>query len=434
MLPTPERLLNTSEDVIHSNYIVPSSSTACKQTTRKIRIVRWLLFLYPFFDIGNIPQRKDDTMAKAKHPKLPNGFGSIKKLSGNRTNKFGVYPPVTEFRENGSPITPKALCYVSDWYIGFYALMEYKNGTFNSENFLSAEIKPTDRQNDVITKIIASYNNNTRIASESKTFAEVYEEYFTYKYEKDNARQYSRSSLDATRAAYKHTAALHDKPFKSLKTEDLQAVIDSCTKKHATKEHIKNLFKQLYDYAYAHDLCDRKYADHVRINTPDDDEKGEPFTDTELSTIWQHSGNNEILQAILIMIYSGYRISAYSKIEINMNEQYFRGGVKTRSGKDRIVPFHTAIIPFIKPDNPLFHFSAPKFRALFFNELKKIGIENHTPHDCRHTFSWLCDKYKVDSLCKKMLMGHALGNDVTDLKYGHRTTEELRAEINKICR
>ena len=50
-----------------------------------------------------------------------------------------------------------------------------------------------------------------------------------------------------------------------------------------------------------------------------------------------------------------------------------------------------------------------------------------------HGLFELCDKYKVDSLSKKMLLGHALGNDVTDLKYGHRTIEELRAEINKIC-
>ncbi len=373
-------------------------------------------------------------MAKAKHPKLPNGFGSIKKLSGNRSNKYGVYPPVTEFRENGSPITPKALCYVSDWYIGFYALMEYKNGTFDAEHFSNVEINPSDKQNAVINKIIASYNNNNRIAADSKTFTEVYEEYFKYKYEKDKTRQYSDSAVGATKSAYKHSAALYDKPFKSIKTEDLQAVIDNCPKKHATKEHIVNLFKQMYDYAYSHDICDRKYADHVKINTPDDDENGEPFTAQEIEAVWEHSKNNEVLQAILIMIYSGFRISAYSKIELHMEEQYFKGGVKTKAGKGRIVPFNKEIIPFISPKNILFQTTAAKFRTLFHNELRNIGIENHTPHDCRHTFSWLCDKYKVDSLSKKMMLGHALGNDVTDLKYGHRTLEELRIEINKICR
>lgn len=373
-------------------------------------------------------------MAKAKHPKLPNGFGSIKKLSGRRTNPYGVYPPVTEFRENGSPVTPKALCYVSDWYTGFYALMRYKDGTFNAEDFLHTELAESSSKNEVIRKIISSYNGQSRIARESKSFAEVYEEFFTYKYERDKTRQYSRSSIDATKAAYKHTKELQDKPFRSLRTEDLQAVIDNCNKKHATKEHIRNLFRQMYDYAYSHDLCDRKYSDHVRINTPDDDEKGEPFTEDEIDLIWQHAEGNQILQAILIMVYSGFRISAYAKLEINFEGQYFCGGVKTSAGKNRIVPFHREIIPLIDRENPLFCLSPQRFRIQFSDALLAIGIRNHTPHDCRHTFSWLCDKYKVDSLSKKMLMGHALGTDVTDLKYGHRTIEELRAEINKICR
>lgn len=190
----------------------------------------------------------------------------------------------------------------------------------------------------------------------------------------------------------------------------------------------------MYDYAYSHDLCDRNYADHVRINTPDDDEKGAPFTEDELLTIWKYADGNEILQAILIMIYSGFRISAYCKMEVNFDSQYFRGGAKTQASKNRIVPFNREIIPFIRMDNPLFTLPPTGFRAEFNESLSAIGISGHTPHDCRHTFSWLCDKYHVDTLSKKMLMGHALGNDVTDLKYGHRTIEELRTEINKICR
>lgn len=373
-------------------------------------------------------------MAKKKYPKLPNGFGSIKKLSGKRTNPYGVYPPTTKFHENGSPITPKALCYVTDWYTGFYALMEYKNGTFDSEKFSRAEIKETDKQNDIISKIIAAYNSKSRLESELKTFAEVYEEFFKYKYERDKTRVYSKSTIWATKAAYNNSKVLHGRPFRTLMTEDLQSVIDNCEKKHATKEHIKNLFKQMYDYAYAHDLCERNYADHVKINTPDDDECGEPFTECELQLLWENAPDSEILQAILIMIYSGFRISAYSKLDINMDEQYFCGGVKTAAGKNRIVPFNKLIIPFIREDNVLFNSSAVQFRAAFRDELGKLGITNHTPHDCRHTFSWLCDKYKVDALSKKMLLGHALGDNVTDLKYGHRTVDELREEINKISK
>ena len=42
---------------------------------------------------------------RKKYPKLPNGYGSIKRLSGkNRTNPYGVYPPTTEFTEDGIPV------------------------------------------------------------------------------------------------------------------------------------------------------------------------------------------------------------------------------------------------------------------------------------------------------------------------------------------
>ena len=80
----------------------------------------------------------------------------------------------------------------------------------------------------------------------------------------------------------------------------------------------------------------------------------------------------------------------------------------------------------------LFHLSPYLFRTKFNDALSSIGITGHTPHDCRHTFSWLCDKYGVDDLSKHLLMGHSLGNDVEKSVYGHRTVEELRTEIEKI--
>ena len=74
----------------------------------------------------------------------------------------------------------------------------------------------------------------------------------------------------------------------------------------------------------------------------------------------------------------------------------------------------------------------------FYPFLKEHGIlynasgKKHTPHDCRHTFSWLSDKYHVDDLAKHLLIGHSLGSDAEKAVYGHRTLEELRREINKI--
>ena len=64
--------------------------------------------------------------------------------------------------------------------------------------------------------------------------------------------------------------------------------------------------------------------------------------------------------------------------------------------------------------------------------LDQLGIERHTPHDCRHTFSMLCERYSVNENDRKRMLGHSFGTDITNAKYGHRTLEELRNEIEKI--
>jgi integrase len=225
---------------------------------------------------------------------------------------------------------------------------------------------------------------------------------------------------------------LHAKPFLSITTEDMQKVIDDCEKSHATKEHIVNLFKQIYDYADSQDLCDKKYSDYVKINTPDDDEKGVPFTESEIDTIWEHKDDAEIYKFILIMIYTGMRIAEYKNVKINTEKKCFIGGVKTDASKNRIVPLSPLILGFVSAKSEFYTTRTNTLRIWITSALNDIGIKNHTPHDCRHTFSWLCDKYGVDSLSKKMILGHTLGDSVTDTVYGHRTFEELYTEVCKI--
>lgn len=59
-------------------------------------------------------------------------------------------------------------------------------------------------------------------------------------------------------------------------------------------------------------------------------------------------------------------------------------------------------------------------------------ISRTPPHDCRHTFSMLCERYGVRENDRKRMIGHAFKDDVTNAVYGHRTVEDLRAEIEKI--
>lgn len=369
-----------------------------------------------------------------RHRKLPNGSGSIKHLSGKRTRPWAAYPPVTEFTLKGSPVLGAAIGYFESYNDAYQALMLYNNA-------------PTDIRKssvsfaDLCAAMLSNRSGNISSEYINITFAELYEQYFENKYEKSK-KKLSNASKGSTRAAFNNCQKLHGRKFAELRKSDLQDVVDTCPLKHASLELIVSLFKGMYAYALQNDIVEKDYSQFVTINIPDDDENGVPFSPDALDLLWKHSDREDV-GMILLMIYTGFRIAAFRNITYNETEQYFQGGVKTAAGKNRIVPLHPAVQGFAKDFANQYCsgdklFSDQACRASFHTTLASLGLSmssagtKHTPHDCRHTFSWLCDKYGVDDLSKHLLMGHSLGNDVEKSVYGHRTVSELRAEIEKI--
>ena len=366
------------------------------------------------FPINIISKTKNTALNRnpRRRRKLPNGSGCIKQLSGKRSKPWAAYPPVTQFALNGSPVSVPAIGYYKTYNAAYAALLEYNTNPFD-------------------------------LANRNITFAEMYELYFTEKYN-NSKRKLSSASQYSTKAAFKNCAILHDRKFLDLRKADLQNVVDNCTLKHSSLELIVSLFKGMYTYAIQNDYTDKDYAQFVTINIPDDDESGVPFSQEAINLLWEHRDDNENIGMILVMIYTGFRISAFKTIQINLEDDYLQGGVKTTMSKNRIVPIHPSIKPYVVQFKEQYitdgknKFSVQKFRSIFSEQLELLGLSvsskntKHTPHDCRHTFSWLCDKYKVDEISKHMLMGHVLGNDVESNVYGHRTTDELRDAINKI--
>ena len=372
-----------------------------------------------------MPRRK-------KYPKLPNGYGSIKKLSGKRRNPYGVYPPATEMIAPGQYAPVKAICYVDDYMKGFAVLTAWHAGTY----YPGFEQTLNKFESSAADSILKDYLQASRIQKNSKknpTFAEIYEGFYKDKYE-DSKKSYSKASMDSTRAAFRNCSELHDKTFVDLRYNDLQNVLDNCPKKHSSLELILSLFHQMYAYAEKFELCEKDYSVHVRIKKADDDEHGIPFSEEELAVLWQHK-TDPVVEFMLIMCYSGYRIKAYETIEINLKEKYFKGGIKTDAGKERFVPIHSSIYPLvkrrIKKYGKILDVTPGTFRIKMYETLERIGIQRHTPHDARHTFSMLCEKYYINENDRKRMLGHAF-SDITNKVYGHRTVEELRKEIEKI--
>ena len=381
-------------------------------------------------------------MAKRKkYPKLPNSFGSIRYLGKGRRNCYAVHPPAT-IDATGKVIRPPAICYVDDYLKGFSVLTAYKAGTYKPGMEKELEIAPTTDADALISRILSDYN--TFKGTEEKhpethklTFSEVYEQFYAWKFPDGTKASYS--SMESYRTAYSNCKTLYNHTFEDLKAPGLQDVIDKCTLKKQSKAIILTLFKQMYKYAIYSEIVSENKALYVKVNANDDVEHGTPFSNQELKILWSNAGDPEV-QLILIMCYSGWRIGEVSKLSINLEEKYYQGGIKTKAGKDRIVPIHPAIYSFVrskvKSQGKLLMYTQKHHRdKLFYPTLERLkitGNPKHTPHDCRHTFSTLCEKYGVRENDRKRMLGHSFGNDVTNAVYGHRTLEDLREEIEKI--
>ena len=382
-------------------------------------------------------------MAKRKkYPKLPNSFGSIRYLGKGRRNCYAVHPPAT-LDKTGKAIRPPAICYVDDYLKGFTVLTAYKAGTYQPGMEKELEISPTTDIDALVSRLIADYNTIKGVKDKHPeikklTFSDVYEQFMKWKFAEGTT--YSKATKSNYSAAYSYCSALYDRPFEELKATDLQEFIDGQKElKKGSLKAILVLFNQMYKYAVYAEIVSECKSKYVKINKEDDTEHGTAFSEQELKILWQNSADTDV-QLILIMCYSGWRIGELEGLEVNLNEKYFKGGSKTKAGKDRIVPIHSCIYNLVQTrinnDGTLLNMNKVTYRMFrFYPILEKLGISGnpkHTPHDCRHTFSALCEKYGVRENDRKRMLGHSFGSDITNAVYGHRTLEELRTEIEKV--
>lgn len=382
---------------------------------------------------------------RKKYPKLPSGWGSIRYLGKGRRNPYAVHPPCTEVDEKGNYIRPPALCYVSDWYVGFAVLNSLRAGTYKpGDEILLAESLGSGGESEeletVVSRILRDYgqwHGMQEKAPKEPTFKEVYEQFFEWKFGEKAPKKLSDASKKGARLAFENFKSLHDRVFRELRVEDLQGAINACPLGQASLERMKVLLTSMYKWAESRELCNKDYSRHVIIPSgAKEDEHGEPFSAEDLQKLWLDRENSDS-EMLIIMCYSGFRISAYKNLEVNLDEGYFKGGLKTQAGKGRIVPIHPAILLLVKNriarDGSMLSASTTRFTSRMHKKLKELGIDDsHTPHDCRHTFSSLCERYGVPEADRKRMLGHSFGGDITNSVYGHRTLEDLTASIKKI--
>lgn len=364
-----------------------------------------------------MPKRK-------KRVKLPNGYGQISYLGKGRRNPYAVYPPAKDYYEHtGQMKHPKALCYVNDYMIAFAILSAYHQGNYKEGMELELMKNPDS---------VDTYVSEKRI-NVGMTFAGLYAEFYKWKFE--GKREYSPSTICLSNAAFNNCSVFHDAPIKSIKYNQLQEFLDGIKLSRASVAAVHLLLKQAFKYAAVQGYVEINPTELLKINHADETEHGIPFTNDDLKKIYAHK-DDDIANLLMCLCFTGHRINEYRVVDIDLKNGTIKGGLKNRTSKERIVPIHSVATELLstriaKHGNLLKH-SYQTYSAKLDPYLKSIGImEKHTFHDCRHTFSKLCEDFGVRENDRKRLLGHTIG-DITNDVYGHRDIEALRTEIEKI--
>ncbi len=342
-----------------------------------------------------------------KRMKLPNNFGSVYKLSGKRRKPYVAC--ISEGYNKYGKRLRKIIGYAESYEKGLDMLSEYRKNPY-----------------DLDFKNI--------------TFEDVF-----YKLEKElenlvDKEKMSKSNLKNIRAVFNNQLLkIHNKPLLELKTREMQDIIDNSNVGKTTRGYIKTTCSKVFEYAIIELEMpfNSNPADKLKIGEKEKSEKHFPFTDEERDILWKNT-NNDIVKMILIYLYSSMRPNELLKIKISnihLEEEYMIGGSKTKAGKNRIIPIHKKILPFIKyfynPDNE--YLINIKYDS-YAKEFKKIILllnlnPAHTPYNTRHDFATRIKRLNINEYIIKRIMGHSI-TDITEGTYTHRSIKELVEAVN----
>lgn len=330
--------------------------------------------------------------------KNPNGYGTVTKLSGNRRKPWIV--------KEGKSGKQKPIGYTATREEGLILLAQYNN-------------RPWDIEMDKIT------------------LGELYNLWL-----EKRAVKLGNSNRKSLKSAYNYCTHLSKLRYNQIKSYHMQDIIDNCGKSYSTQGLIKNLWGHLDKFAMELDVITKCNSD-LLTSAPIPETTKEIFTDEEISRLWQNI-NVPWVDSVLFFLYTGFRISEMISLQtanVDIKQWIMQGGVKTESGKNRIIPIHPKIKNIVQQ-----HFIESKSGFLFEYNGKKIGLTkyreiwaelmsklqmDHTPHECRHTFRSRLDSAGANKVCIDRLMGHK-STGTGERVYTHKNIEELRLNIELI--
>lgn len=327
--------------------------------------------------------------------RLPNNFGTVYKLSGNRRRPWIARRRVGEIYDDEKH-------YAKPIYrtIGYYST-----------------------RTDAMKALSAAPENMT--IKEEPTFGEVLELWAVDKYG-------SMDNMDHNYTyAVNYLSPITRKKIGSLRTIDLEHCITQKGVPRTMQNRAKILIRQVYDYAMRHEIVEKDYSALVRVSIDVSAKtKKTVFTASEIQKVW-NTEKSEKRDMVLFLLYTGLRINEALKLTADdFSDGYFVTGSKTEAGKDRVVPVHPDIEPLVEDilsqtKGKLFHMTSQTYREYMKEEC------HHLPHECRHTFASQALECGMNDEARKRILGHA-SEGVTNQVYTHLDIEFLMAEMKKL--
>ena len=360
-----------------------------------------------------VPEEKQKRRSRQNRRKrLPNGFGQITEIKGKALRKpFRAMVTVGK-TEEGRPICRllKPEAYFETYNDAYATLVEYNRN-------------PYDFDSDI-------------------TMDELFKRWSERHFKKLS----SQDSAKNIRCAWSHCSAIYQTPVKEIRARHMKSMIEESDATPGTKTLMKMVLNQIMDYAVEYEIVEHNYARDFKIDKVDKSKvtgtgAHNTITDEELDVIWSHSGESIWIDMILIQCYSGWRpieLCRLLKADVDLSIGCFYGGSKTESGRNRQVPIHSRITKLVERylDNGESEFlfgelTYEQYRYAFHQELERIGLQDHTPHDCRVRFVTKAKECELDEYAIKRIVGHTI-SDLTERVYTKRDFSWLKSEMEKL--
>ena len=371
--------------------------------------------------------------------KNPSGFGTVKKLSGKRRRPYAVV--VTTKYDQGA----KDISFLEE-HLGkeLYAEVKEKYEKSVEEKMEARQVRKyigyyETRQDAMIA--LAEYNKNPYdVDKRNTTFREIYEILYKEKFSK-----MKRQAKSSYVTSFKKCEPIKNIRMTELRKSHMQRIVDEYAEMSpSTQKNLLGLFHSIYKFALENDICEKDYSQFVTVTSEKQSKNKVPFSRKEINLLWENLEKYAFIDSMLIMIYTGVRISelcAVRKEDVHFEERYITlRGTKTEAA-DRLVPIHKKIAPLVEKrlvGESEWLFPSARGTAISYSNYKtyqfdrimaKLGL-THTPHECRHSFMSYAAASKLNPILVKKIVGH-VAQDITQDVYTHAFIEDLIKEIDK---